>query len=63
MFAGSRRQNLTSRQVVMAMLEYGADVHVVNRKRLMHVKSYGSQERGGDMVVVSSGNFTGSGMA
>jgi len=63
MFAGSRRQNLTSRQVVMAMLECGADVHVVNRKRLVHMKSYGSQERGGDMVVVSSGNFTGPGMA
>ena len=62
-FAGSTRQNLTSRQVVRAMLECGADVHVVNRKRLVHMKSYGSRTRDGDMVVVSSGNFTGPGMA
>ena len=62
-FAGSAGQNLTSRQVVHAMLECGADVHVVNRKRLVHMKSYGSQTREGDIVVVSSGNFTGPGMA
>lgn len=62
-FAGNAGQNLTSRQVVRAMLECGADVHVVNRKRLVHMKSYGSQTRDGDMVVVSSGNFTGPGMA
>ena len=63
LFAGSAGQNLTSRQVVRAMLECGADVHVVNRKRLVHIKSYGSETRDGDMVVVSSGNFTGPGMA
>ena len=63
LFAGSTGQNLTSRQVVRGMLECGADVHVVNRKRLVHAKSYGSQTRHGDMVVVSSGNFTGPGMA
>ena len=62
-FAGSAGQNLTSRQVVRAMLECGADVHVVNRKRLVHMKSYGSRTRDGDTVVVSSGNFTGPGMA
>ena len=62
-FAGSAGQNLTSRQVVQAMLECGADVHVVNRKRLVHMKSYGARTRDGDTVVVSSGNFTGPGMA
>ena len=63
LFAGSTRQNLTSRQVVQGMLECGAEVGIVNRRRLMHVKSYGSRTREGDMVVVSSGNFTGPGMA
>ena len=63
LFAGSTGQNLTSRQVVQGMLECGAEVSIVNRKRLMHVKSYGSRTRAGDMVVVSSGNFTGPGMA
>ena len=63
LFAGSTGQNLASRQVVQGMLECGAEVRIVNRKRLMHVKSYGSRTRAGDMVVVSSGNFTGPGMA
>ena len=63
LFAGATGQNLTSRQVVQGMLECGADVHVVNRKRPLHIKSYGSGTRRGDMVVVSSGNFTGPGMA
>ena len=63
LFAGSAGQNLTSQQVVQGMLECGAEVSILNRKRLMHVKSYGSRTRDGDMVVVSSGNFTGPGMA
>ena len=62
-FSGNTRQNLTSRQVVYEMLECGADVHVINRKRLMHAKSYGSKTRDGEMLVVTSGNFTGPGMA
>ena len=62
-FAGSAGQNLTSRQVVRAMLECGAEVHVVNRKRLVHLKSYGARTRDGDTLIVSSGNFTGPGMA
>ena len=62
-FSGNTRQKLTSRQVVEEMLECGADVHIVNRKRLMHVKSYGSKTVHGEMVVVTSGNFTGPGMA
>lgn len=62
-FSGNTRQNLTSRQVVLQMLECGVDVHVINRKRLMHAKSYGSKTRDGEMLVVTSGNFTGPGMA
>ena len=62
-FSGSTRQHLTSRQVVREMLECGAEVHVVNRKRLMHAKSYGSKTSAGEMLVVTSGNFTGPGMA
>lgn len=62
-FGGSPRQRLTSRQIVHELLKCGADVHVVNRKRLMHVKSYGSKTSTGEMLVVSSGNFTGPGMA
>lgn len=62
-FGGSTRQNLTSKQVVEEMLESGADVHVVNRKRLMHAKSYGSFNSKGQMLVVTSGNFTGPGMS
>ena len=62
-FAGSARQRVTSRQVVREMLDCGADVYVVNRKRLMHVKSYGSATSTGDMLVATSGNFTGPGMA
>lgn len=62
-FAGSSRQNLTSRQVVRELLDCGAEVHIINRKRLMHAKSYGSQSAEGEMVVVTSGNFTGPGMS
>lgn len=62
-FAGSTRQSLTSRQVVREMLDCGAEVHIVNRKRLMHAKSYGSDNSQGQMLVVTSGNFTGPGMS
>lgn len=62
-FAGSTQQKLTSRQVVQEMLQCGAEVHIVNRKRLMHVKSYGAKTSEGQMLVVTSGNFTGPGMA
>ena len=62
-FAGSASQRVTSRQVVREMLDCGADVYIVNRKRLMHIKSYGSATSAGEMLVVASGNFTGPGMA
>lgn len=62
-FAGSANQRVTSRQIVKQMLDCGADVHIVNRKRLMHVKSYGAATSAGHALVVTSGNFTGPGMA
>ena len=40
-FAGSTSQNLTSREVVAELLDCGVDVHLVNRKRLLHAKCYG----------------------
>jgi hypothetical protein len=63
LFGGSTRQHLTSKQVVRELLDCGADVHIVNRKRLMHAKSYGSETDAGQRVVVTSGNFTGPGMS
>jgi hypothetical protein len=45
------------------MLGAGAEVHIINRKRLMHAKSYGTADAKGHMVVVTSGNFTGPGMS
>lgn len=62
-FGASAHQRLTSRQLVEAMLDCGAEVHIVNRRRLMHVKSYGVTTQAGDMLLVSSGNFTGPGMS
>ena len=60
---GSTSQRLSSRQVVRELLEAGADVHIINRKRLMHAKSYGTSNSDGQMLVVTSGNFTGPGMS
>jgi phosphatidylserine/phosphatidylglycerophosphate/cardiolipin synthase-like enzyme len=62
-FGGSTSQRLTSRQVVKELLEAGAEVHIVNRKRIMHAKSYGISTTEGQMLVVTSGNFTGPGMS
>lgn len=62
-FGGSTSQRLTSKQVVREMLGAGAEVHIVNRKRLMHAKSYGALNNDGQMLVVTSGNFTGPGMS
>ena len=62
-FGGSAGQRLTSRQVVQELLDCGAEVHIINRKRLMHAKSYGAVNGDGEMLVVTSGNFTGPGMS
>jgi hypothetical protein len=61
-FAGSTRQRLTSKQLVAEMVSIGADIHIVNRKRLLHAKCYGSSTSKGERLVVTSGNFTGPGM-
>lgn len=62
-FSGSTGSRLTSKQVVREMLACGANVHIVNRKRLLHAKCYGSLTDEGDSLVVTSGNFTGPGMS
>jgi len=62
-FAGSTGARLTSKQVVTEMLNCGAEVHIINRKRLLHAKCYGAQTSNGDSLVVTSGNFTGPGMS
>ena len=60
---GSTAQKLSSLQVVEALLQCGADVHVVNRKRLLHAKCYGYCAGETEELVVTSGNFTGPGMS
>ena len=60
---GSTAQRTSSRQVVEALLDCGAEVHVTNRKSLVHAKCYGAKTKEGEKLVVTSGNFTGPGMA
>jgi len=60
---GSTAQRTTSRQVAQALLDCGATLFITNRKSLMHAKCYGASTRPGDSLVVTSGNFTGPGMA
>jgi hypothetical protein len=62
-FGGSSSSRLTSVQVVEELLDAGVDVHLVNRKRLMHAKSYGRATDDGSLLIVTSGNFTGPGMS
>lgn len=62
-FAGSTSSRLTSKQVVTEMLQCGADVNIINRKRLLHAKCYGTKSARGESLVVTSGNFTGPGMS
>ena len=56
-------KGLSSFQVVAALLQCGADVHIVNRKRLVHAKCYGFKSSTSVCLVVTSGNFTGPGMS
>jgi len=56
-------QRQSSKQVVEALLDCGAQVHLINRKSIMHAKCYGTKSALGETLVVSSGNFTGPGMA
>lgn len=60
---GSTSQKLSSLQVVEALLQCGAEVNVVNRKRLLHAKCYGYKTLDTEELVVTSGNFTGPGMS
>lgn len=60
---GSTAQRLSSIQVVEALLECGAEVNVVNRKRLLHAKCYGFKTPDDEELVITSGNFTGPGMS
>ncbi|GEM_PF-405601 len=60
---GSTAQRLSSQQSVEALLEAGAEVNIVNRKRLLHAKCYGIEDSRGQQIVVTSGNFTGPGMS
>lgn len=59
---GSTSQKLSSQQAVKELLQCGAEVYVVNRKKLLHAKCYGYAASGKEELVVSSGNFTGPGM-
>lgn len=59
---GSTSQRLSSKQAVTALLECGAEVHIINRKRLLHAKCYGAATSQGEQLIVTSGNFTGPGM-
>lgn len=60
---GSTAQKLSSKQVVEELLKCGANVKIVNRKKILHAKCYGYQTRSSQGMVVSSGNFTGNGMS
>lgn len=63
-FAGSNNSRLTSKQLVRELLSCGAQVHIINRKRLLHAKCYGYQGvSDNSSIVISSGNFTGPGMS
>lgn len=63
-FSGSTSSRLTSKQLVREMLGCGAEVHIINRKRLLHAKCYGTKSLDGkESLVVTSANFTGPGMS
>lgn len=62
-FGGSRSSNMTSRQLVDALVECGASVHIINRRYMMHSKLYGKRSTTGDEhLVVTSGNFSAPGL-
>jgi len=61
-FGGSTSQRLSSRQIVRELLNCGVEVHLINRKRLLHAKCYGTSGVAGERLIVTSGNFTGPGM-
>lgn len=62
-FGGSTSQRLTSRQLVERMLGCGCEVNIINRKRIFHSKCYGTADDQNQNLVITSGNFTGTGMS
>src|SRR3989344_8315282 len=62
-FGGSVGQRLTSREVVKELLDCGAQVIVLNRRKIMHAKCYGYEDGDTRSLIVTSGNFTGPGMS
>jgi len=62
MFGGSTGQKLTSKQLVSKLLECGASVSILNRKKIMHAKCFGYKSDETQSLIISSGNFTGPGM-
>ena len=60
---GSSSQRLSTKQVVQALLECGAEVHLINRKRILHSKCYGLKSENTQEAIISSGNFTGPGLS
>ncbi len=59
---GNIAQRQSSKQVVEALLDCGADVQLINRKSIMHAKCYGTKTDNGETLIITSGNFTGPGM-
>ncbi len=60
--SGSTAQNLSSKQVITELLDCGAEINIINRKRLLHAKCYGYEDTR-QFLIVTSGNFTGPGMS
>lgn len=61
-FGASPGQAMASRQAVTELLNSDARVFLLNRKKIFHSKLYGVAGEE-DELVVSSGNFTGNGLA
>lgn len=62
---GSPSQRLSSKEVVEELVFRGVDTYLVNRKRILHSKLYGTSNHNNSVesLIVSSGNFTGPGMS
>lgn len=62
-FGAATGQRMASIQLVCELLTLGATVNLLTRKKIMHAKLYGLEQSGNAALIVSSGNFTGSGIA
>lgn len=60
-FGGSASQSMLSRQAAEELLNNGAQLYVLNRKKIFHAKMYGFSG-GGQELIVTSGNWTGNGI-